>query len=379
MKTDEVSAKKNSWPIVAISIVLWFVSLLNGTGIGAAYGVYNKAMFVVLLCYAYQVIVKGQFRRINKTTVILLFVLVFQNLYTHFLYGKDFIEYLAIYAIPILYSLMTIDEKQMRIIGLTYGICGGIILLVANFTSIFAGWDGNTVSMICFFSYAVFIASMFDVKKKEHQQSITIYSCIYFVLLWTLNSRSCILFSMFLLFCALGIIPARSQIKKSTMLIWLLVPLIIAITVAIISNLELSTSMNEWSKEHFNKSFYNGRDSLWVRGFEIWTQYPIFGTGTFIIRWHNSAVSCLVGAGIVGYFIWIYAIRDMLAKACKYIDDNIIFGTVTAFLAVWLQQSVELGIISTRGNPIIFVLLGLVLARTNTLNKEEDLKNTNLE
>ena len=371
MNTDDELVKKNNWPIVAVSIALWFVSLLAGTGIGAVYGVYEKAMFIVLSCYAYQTVIKGQFKRINKSTVILLFILILQNLYTHLLHGNDFIGYLEIYAIPILYSLMTVDEKQMRIIGLTYGIGGGVILLAANFTRIFSGWDGNSVSMICFFSYAVFIASMFDVKKKEHQQRINIYSCIYFILLWTLNSRSCILFSVFLLLCEIGIVPVRSQIKKNNMLGWLLVPLIIAITVSIVSNPEFNASMNEWSVEHFGKSLYSGRDSLWVNGFEAWSKYPIFGTGSVAIRWHNSAVSCLVGAGCVGYFIWIYAIHGMLVKACKYTNDNIIFGTVTAFLAVWLQQSFELGIISTHGNPVILVLLGLILARTNTLNKKK--------
>ena len=371
MEVESISVKKNSWIIVAVSTALWFVSLLQSTGVGQVYKVYDRAMFVVLFCYAYQIFAKKQFNRIKKSTVIVIFILIVQNLYTHFKFENDFVGYLEIYAIPILYSLFTLDEKQMRRVGLIFGIGGGAVLLAANFTDYFSGWDGNSVSLICFFSYVVFIASMFDIKKKVHQWRIVIYSAFYFILLWTLNSRSCILFSAFLLLCELGIIPVRKTFNKKRLLLWLLGPLIIAITVAIISYSEVLVSLNEWSNEYFNKTLFSGRDMFWVNGFEMWKKYPLLGTGSLAPRWHNSAISCLVGTGCVGYFIWIYVILGMLKKACSFIEDNIIFGVVVAFLTVWLQQSVELGIISTTGNTVIFVLLGLILARTNTLEKEE--------
>lgn len=378
MKTD-IETRKNKWLIIASSTALWFVALLNGTGIGEAYDIYNKTMTVLLFCLFYQIVFNGQFRNVKKSTAICILIIILQNLYTKFAYGQNYAEYLEIYIIPILYSLFIIDEKQMRTIGLIYGIGGGAVLVVANYTKYFAGWDGNSVSQICFFSYAVFIASMFDIKKREHQQRIVIYSCIYFVLLFTLNSRSCMLFSAFLLLCELGIIPARSTINKYSILVWLLVPLIIAVTITLLSNAEVIDSLNKWSQGKFGKTIFSGRDNLWQRGFQLWKSYPILGTGSLIMRWHNSAVSCLVGAGSVGYIIWIYVIRDILVKACKYIEDNLIFGTLVSFLAVWLQQSVELGIISTRGNPVIFVLLGLILARTNTLRKKENEDKVNSE
>ena len=371
--------KKSNWTIVIVSVAFWFVSLLGGTGIGSTYKVYDRAMLVVFICFGYQLFVKKRFKEIKKSTLICIFILLAQNLYTQVMFNKNFIGYIEIYMIPILYSLTTVDEKQMRWIGLIYGIGGGMILVAANYTKYFAGWDGNSVSMNCFFSYAVFIASLFDVQKKEHQQRIIIYSLVYFALLWTLVSRSCILFSAFLLLCELGVIPAKKVIKKDKMLLWLLVPLFIAATIAMVSYPEVHASLNEWSQEHFNKTLYSGRDFLWIKGFKRFFEHPILGTGSLKSRWHNSAISALVGTGIVGYVIWIYAIRGILVKACEYIDDNIIFGTVTAFLAIWLQQSAELGIISTHGTPVIFVLLGLILARTNTLKKETEASDSELE
>lgn len=378
MKSD-IETRKNKWLIIVSSIALWFAALLNGTGIGEAYDIYNKTMAVLLFCLFYQIIFNGQFRNVKKSTAICILIMILQNLYTKFAYGQNYAEYLEVYMIPILYSLFTVDEKQMRTIGLIYGIGGGAVLIFANYTKYFAGWDGNSVSQICFFSYAVFIASMFDIKKREHQQRIIIYSCIYLVLLVTLNSRSCMLFSAFLLLCELGLIPARSTINKYSILVWLLVPLFVAIVIVLLSNAEFISTLNKWSQGHFNKNIFSGRDDLWQRGFQIWKSYPTLGIGSFVVRWHNSAVTCLVGAGSIGYIIWIYVIRDILVKACKYIEDNIIFGTVVSFLAVWLQQSVELGIISTRGNPVIFVLLGLILARTNTLRKKENEDKVNSE
>ena len=378
MKTD-IEAHKNKWTIVIVSTVLWFVALLSGTGIGSALKIYDRMVLVLLFCLFYQVVFNGRFRDVKKSTAVCMLIIVMQNLYTKFAYGQNYMGYLEIYMIPILYSLFTVDEKQMRTIGLIYGAGGGAILIFANFTKYFAGWDGNTVSQICFFSYAVFIASMFDIKKKEYQRRIVIYSCIYFILLVTLNSRSCVLFSAFLLLCELGIIPAKSAINKYSILPWLIVPLIVAIVITILSNAEFVANLDMWSQSHFHKSIFSGRDVLWNRGFLLWKSYPILGTGSFAVRWHNSAVTCLVGAGSVGYIIWIYIMRTVLANACEYDEDSIIFGTVVAFLAVWMQQSVELGMISTTGNPVIFVLFGLVLARTNTLRKKETEDNNILE
>lgn len=373
------SAQKNTWLITIVSVSLWFVSLLSNTGVGHAHNIYGKTAVILIFCLFYQLFFNGQFRETEKAMAVLIFIILFQNLYTHLMYKQHFLEYALIYAIPVLYSIYTVDEKQMRNIGMVYGIGGGIILLVANYTKYFAGWDGNTVSQICFFSYSVFVASIFDINKKEHQQRIVIYSLIYFVLLWTLHSRSCILFSIVLLLCGLGAIPVRSFISKGNIIIWLLVPLIVAIVIVSINNAEFVEILNKWSLQHFSKPMFNGRDSIWSRGMRIWAEHPLFGIGTFNMNWHNSAIACLSGAGIVGYFIWIYVIRKILVSACEYLDDNIALGTVTAFIIVWMQQSVEQGMIGVHGNPVIFVLLGLVLARTNTLRKQEDEKSLDLE
>ena len=371
---EKISAKRNNFIIFA-SVVFWFIALLYGTGFGAMLGLYEKTIIVLCLCMAYQMIVKKQFKGVKKATVLFAFVILVQNLYTNIVYGENFLYYAAMYIIPILYSLYTVDEKQMRTIGMIYGCGGGAVLVVANFTNYFSGWDGNSVSLICFFSYAAFIASLFDVKKKEHQHRIIAYSCIYFMLLLTLNSRSCILFSMFLLLCELGVLNVKNVVNRNRIMFFLVLPLIIAILIVAIKDMPFISIVNEWSKEHFNgKSIFSGRDELWSRGVEIWKKHPIFGTGTFSSNWHNSAVAAITGAGTVGYFIWVYMINSVLQNACNHIDDDIIVGTVVAFLVVWLQQAVEQGLIGTRGNPLIFVLLGLILARTNTLEKEDNLK-----
>ena len=375
----EIAEIKDNSIVLYSSVILWFISLLSGTGIGNALNIYGKLILVLFICLAYQMLFKGKFQKIDKTLMLCILEILFQNLYSHLMYKQHFLEYAAIYMIPVLYSIYTVNEKQMRIIGMVYGIGGGMILLVANYTRYFAGWDGNTVSQNCFFSYAAFIASLFDINKKEHRRNIVIYSIAYFVLLWTLHSRSCILFSLVLLLCALDVIPVKRFINKNNIIIWLLVPLIVAIVIVSINNAEFVEVLNNWSMQHFSKPMFNGRDSIWSRGIRIWAEYPLLGIGTFNMNWHNSAIACLTGAGIVGYSIWIYIIKRILVNACKYMEDNIILGTITAFIVVWMQQSVEQGMIGLYGSPAIFVLLGLILARTNTLRKQEDEKSLNLE
>ena len=72
----------------------------------------------------------------------------------------------------------------------------------------------------------------------------------------------------------------------------------------------------------------------------------------------------------------------ILSKAIKWINDGTVYGLATAFLVVWMQQSVEIGLISAEPNVIPYMILGLLYARINTLEKEKNdeiiYNNTNL-
>ena len=268
--------------------------------------------------------------------------------------------------------MFDVQKEQFRLIGLAYGIASFGILLIGNATSIFAGWDGNSVSMVQFFSYTIFMASLSDIKDKKNIRIIVIFSVVYFYLLLAFDSRSALLFSIIMLLCMLSVVPLKKYFGKPLILLMLLFPLIIAIIITVINDLPITTVLNRWSIDTFGKSIFNGRDILWEMGFKRWMKYPFIGNGNMsYYAYHNSAITSLVGAGAIGYMILIGVCYRILSHALKWIDDSVVYGLATSFLVIWMQQSVELGMISSSPNVIPYMVLGLLYARINTLEKEK--------
>ena len=153
----------------------------------------------------------------------------------------------------------------------------------------------------------------------------------------------------------------------------LLFPLIVAIGIVLIKDLPVVEAVNDWSYNVFNKPIFNGRDIIWERGFKTWIKSPFIGNGNMNYGvYHNSAITSLVGAGGIGYIILIGVCYKLLSHAVKWINDSVVYGLATAFLIVWMQQSVELGMISSEPNIIPYMILGLLYARINTLESGQD-------
>jgi O-antigen ligase len=187
------------------------------------------------------------------------------------------------------------------------------------------------------------------------------------------NSRSGILFLIIGTAFALNIIPRRIIYgKKGRILFFLIVPLIIAILVSIISGTNLADSLNTWSYKQFEKPIFNGRDELWIEGFKKLSESPFLGIGNpSTANWHNSAVSCLVGYGCIGYLFWIASLQNILKRAICWLDDYIIQGCVVAFIVLYLQQTVELGFIGESPSVLPYVMLGMMLGRIRYLKSLE--------
>ena len=292
-------------------------------------------------------------------------------IYTYFIYNKTILEYVWLYLLAFLLGKQNVSDKILNLIGLIYGILGAIILIVANSTSVFAGWDGNGISMIAFFSYAMFAATRFNAKSRKSMIILSIYSIVYFYGLDIFDSRSSILFSIILLLSSFNIIPIKRVLSSNILRLFLLfMPLIIAIIVVGIRNTDIIVQLNRWSITTFNKTIFNGRDEIWYYGFKIFKEHILFGNGDLAGNWHNSALTCLIGTGIVGYSVWIFSINYVYINIKSYLDDQYILGFATAFMMIWLQQSLELGLIQTRGQIVPFVVLGIMCARANTLRRE---------
>ena len=88
-----------------------------------------------------------------------------------------------------------------------------------------------------------------------------------------------------------------------------------------------------------------------------------FGHAYVGSEWHGSIIS--PSHSKIHYF-------PHGGGAIKWANDGTVFGLATAFLVIWMQQSVEIGLVSAEPNIIPYMILGLLYARINTLESEKD-------
>lgn len=360
------------WMIVPIMILVWLLSLVYGSGIGQAYDVYGKAKLLVLALAAYQLLIRRRVRYVKKDIFLVIAYLFFSTLITSVLYAHNTLDFLWMYILMALIGLMPVEEGPMMVVSVAYGALGMLVLFIYNYGTVFSGWNENSLAMIGFFSFCVMIVGFNRVRDFRVLICLLVYAAMYFVLLEVLNSRGSVLFAIVLLLGVFGILPFQRWFKnKRKILIIMLIPLLIAIFVVLIRNAGIVDKLESWSYETFNKPIFNGRDELWYQGFMDWMKHPVFGNGNLsAANWHNSAVTMLVGGGLVGYFVWLIKTRDILAYGCPWIRDGIVFGLIAGILGIWLQQTVELSLVANHANAIPYAMMGLLLGRVRTLEEK---------
>ena len=119
----------------------------------------------------------------------------------------------------------------------------------------------------------------------------------------------------------------------------------------------------------FGKSMFNGRDTTWLEGFQQMKEHPLFGTGYIDSGiWHNSAIACLTAYGVIGYVLWLRLFHMILGDAAPYTDDVCVIGSMSAFIVIFWQQSVELGFFAPNPNLLPYAVLGILLGRMKTVS-----------
>lgn len=354
--------------------LLWAVNLLNGTGLGAAYRTTEYAQIVVLVVAMFCIMKRnrtegGLFmeKRYFNTLVpmAVLFVLV------SLLNGQRYLslEYLWVFLVVYILSTAKPTVNALRLTGICYGVLGLAILWIYNYTDALKGWNPNTIAMTGFFSFLVFTIPFYGMREWRSVLMLPAVGAAYAFLIWPTDSRSCILAIVIALILVLGLIPARKMITSTAgVFLILLVPLFTAVIVCTISALGNVTWLGEWSEETFGKSLFNGRDTAWMQGFQQLMQTPFFGNGYIDSGvYHNSAVACLAAYGVVGYYLWIRLFHTILMDGRNFVGDTCVAGGIVAFLVLFCQQAVELGIFAQNPNLIPYVILGIILGRVNYL------------
>lgn len=363
---------------ISIFVLLWIVNLFNGTGLGVAYHTNEifRLILVIFLCVVLflQTGEKESIYVRNKD------VYVFGGLFFLFFIVAllndsidDTFNYLCVYLLVFLLSQMNIDEFTVKFTGVVYGILGASILYIFNFMTVLNGWNENSIAMIGMHSFLVFLIPFYKTKKVAAKILLVVAAIAFSFLVSPTDSRSCIWFSAIAVFFAISIIPKGIVLRnRLTLIIWLLLPSLIAIVVSILSSTDPAflDSLNQWSYKNFDKPVFNGRDELWISGFNTLFKNVLvflFGTGNYDGNWHNVAISCLVAFGVVGFCIWFYSLYYIISKSFRFFNDIIVCGIVLSFVIIVVQQSVELGMFSANPNLLPYVMLGMLLGRVKFL------------
>ena len=355
---------------VGIMAFLWIVNLFTGTGLDSVYHVTEYTKYAVLILCALLLITRRgnlrgdrTYRRGTAAAVIMIITFVVSTLLAG--NGLQAFDYLWVFGVVYLLSMIGYDDRVIRWTGIVYGAAGIVILYMYNYSTVFSGWNENSIAMLGLYSYLVLLIALFDKSVRKNKLIVMAATVVYIVLIWVTNSRSGILFLVIGALLALNLLPRRPVYEyKSVIFLLLNVPLIVAIVTVVISRLDIVHSLNDWSLRQFGKPIFNGRDDLWNQGLGIFWENLFIGTGNLNIRtWHNSAVTCLTAYGLFGYCSWLMTFKGIIDKADGYTDDPFVQGCIVSFLVIFAQQSVELGLIATTPSLIAYVILGLLLGR----------------
>lgn len=250
---------------------------------------------------------------------------------------------------------------------------GFTVLVTKIYLGIFANWNPNDIAMVGFLCCAVFAAAPWQNWYEKAIERIALVIMAFLVL--QMGSRSCFFGILFLGLFVFDILNPELLLKyKPLRRIALLMPALIAVCVVLFQNAEIFNSLNSMSLQYFDKPIFNGRNDTWEEGISLVLKNFWLGTGYIDSgRWHNCAISCLTTFGVLGYIIWIGYFDNILSRAVAWRKDICLCNCVASFLMIMLQQSFELGLISTTGNMLPYFLLGILLGRIKYLERKQQI------
>lgn len=357
-----------------IMVVLWAINLLNGTNLGNVYHTTEILQIITAVLFAISFLAqKGIVSKKYFYSILFLVLTILISCGINETYRAAF-SYIWVYMLIYILSRIKITEQGLRLTGICYAILGILILYIYLYRTEISTWNPNTIAMVGLFSYLFFAISFLHINSLLGKLIMLAVAAIYSYLTWMTDSRSCILIIAIVALFIFRIIPDRKIVTSKVFIcICLLLPLFIAIFGTIFSGSSRVDNWNAWSMEYFGKELFSDRDVRWAEGFKQLFLKPWFGVGTINGGyWHNSAITCLVSYGVLGYVAWIRNINTILQDCRQFIldhHDTAITGCMVAFLLLYVQQSTELGLFASNPNLIPYLMLGCMLGRVNYLRK----------
>lgn len=358
-------------------VAIWGFNLLNNTGLGKTYRTTDIIMavtFAVMLACLLREVIKNGDIHIKPKYFYTIFIMFAVFIGVSFLNdrGTEGIMGFWVYMLVYILSRVKITANAQRLTSICYGVLGLAILYIFNYMDALDGWNANSIAMIGLYSFLIFTIPFYGVTDWRSLLVLPLVGAAYAFLIWPTDSRSCIIVVIAMLLLVLRVIPVKWALSSSRWLfVLLLVPLFVAVFICLLSTFGDVSGLTEWSRETFEKDLFNGRDQIWMDGFNRLSQVPLFGNGYVTSGyWHNSAMACLTAFGIVGYFLWTKLFHLILKEGRPFLDDVCVVGSMVAFVALYCHQSVEIGMFAPNPSFLPYVILGILLGRVNCLRSE---------
>lgn len=364
-------------------IVLWILNLFNGTGLGMVYQTTEKTRSLIYIAAIFIIIMKCREHHlwVDKQDFIIFGGMAFIFIAVSMFKGNGAmgLHYLTAFLLIYCLSKLNVYEKTVKLTGLVYAAMGLGVLYIYDYGSILSGWNGNTIGMTGLYSFLFFLISFHDVNSIRSKVIVVALTLIYIYLIIPTESRSCTWFAIIAVLFALSIFPRNIILKTDSRLyLWLLIPLLVALVVVIISQGTYMQQLDLWSLQKFKKPIFNGRDEIWENGLNVLFNNLLFGRGNLEGNWHNCIITVLTAYGIIGSTLWVMAFQRILSRGRLWLRDSIVVGCIITFLMMYIQQSVELGLICEAPNLLPYIVLGVMLGRIKYLRENSIQENMGL-
>lgn len=362
----------------AAMVIVWFTNLLNGTGLGVAYHTTECGRYCICILATLYILHRfGRDKKMlaNRKSVFIYGSMAFLFICVSYFRAENLgsLDYLWVFLLVYLIGQVKLNIEMMKRVSTGYVILGALVLFIYDYGSVLSGWNENTIAMIGLHSFLVFLVPYYKTPHRSEKIRVIVSGIAFSFLIYPTDSRSGILFAIIAVLFSLTILPNRLILKDGNrIIIWLIVPLLVAALVTVVSNTAIADKLNIWSYAQFQKPIFNGRDKIWIDGFKQLINNPLLGSGE--IRsgyWHNCAIACLTAYGIVGFVLWISSFLQIIKRGLSFIYDNVVIGLILAFIVLVVQQSVELGLFAPNPNLLPYVMLGMILGRCKYLETDK--------
>lgn len=360
---------------ICIYALLSIVNIFNGTGLDYVFHVTDWTKLIIVFLTIFFILINRK-SSIDKSGVALCIVMAIDFGLVSFFKGYDSvgIKYMWFFALVYFLSMFEIDNEDIKKISLIYGGFGIIVLILYGFTSIFHGWNSNSIAMLGMHSYLILGVRYFQTGSKRDYIVFLALSLVYMYLLNFTYSRSCLLIIAGSICLILLHFKSKLLVKTGfRRILILLFPLFVVWLTVTVSSTDFYASLNMWSISTAQKTIFNGRDTIWSMGLEVIKNNFFFGTGSLnYFNWHNSAIVCLVGYGVIGYCLWLGSFQRLLRNISFFAEDEIVSGALGAFLLAYVQKSVELGLIAESPDMLMYIMLGIAFGRIKYIMKHQN-------